>query len=128
MPKKQTIELSVGPTREILEDFARTFEKVKNGEYVNPRIGLNFESFNGLKRVLSILTRKRLELISAVRHQKPESIYKLSKILKRDLKSVNTDIEILKQSHLLELKQIQNGRKRTIPIVLFDKIEIKVKV
>jgi len=52
----------------------------------------------------------------------------LSKILKRDLKSINTDLKVLKDNDFVELKKAGNGRQRVIPVVEFDKIDIMVMV
>lgn len=125
--KSQTkiIKLDVSPTRQALNRFAAALEKARRGEKIEQQIGVSFESIGGLRNVL---TKRRLELISIVRRKKPQSIYELSKILNRDLKSVNTDLKVLKENDFIEFRKINHGRQRVVPVVEFDKIDISVKV
>ena len=119
------VKLNVMPTKEVLNQFAASFGKARRGEKTEPHIGVSFESIEGLRNVL---TKRRLELLSVIRHKKPQSIYELSKILKRDLKSVNTDLKILKENDFVEFKKLNDTRHRVVPVVGFDKIDIMVKV
>ncbi|MBI2542164.1 hypothetical protein HYV80_05635 [Candidatus Woesearchaeota archaeon] len=123
--KTKIIKLSVKSMREALTDFASALGKAGRGEKVDSQREISFESIEGLRNVL---TKRRLELLSAVKHQKPQSIYELSKLLNRDLKSVNTDLKVLKENDFIEFKKITEGRQRLIPVVEFDKIDIMVKV
>ena len=119
------IEVSVKPTKQVLKEFAETLRKVRKGQKVKRHVGISFESIDRLRNVL---TRKRLEIISIVRHQKPRSIYELSKLLDRDLKSVNVDLKVLKENNFIEFKKINHGRQRVIPTVNFNDINIRVEV
>ncbi|MAE43203.1 hypothetical protein CMO93_05505 [Candidatus Woesearchaeota archaeon] len=123
--KSKIVELTVRPTREVLKDFATTLRKVRKGQKVESRVGISFESIDGLRKVL---TRRRLELLSIVKREKPQSVYELSKFLKRDLKSVNTDLKVLEENDLIEFKRVNDGRQRLIPKVSFDNIKITVEV
>jgi len=123
--KAKIVEVTIRPTREVLKDFAATLGKVRKGQKVESRMGISFESIDGLRNVL---TRRRLELLSMVKHEKPQSIYELSKFLKRDLKSVNTDLKVLEENELIEFKKVSGGRQRLIPKVSFDNIKITVEV
>ena len=119
------IKVDISDTRKVLGKFASTLERAMKGKKVKSHAGISFESIDGLR---NLLTNKRLELISVVKRKKPKSIYELSKMLKRDLKSVNIDLKILKNNDFIEFKKVNEGRKRLIPIVEFDKIDIMVKV
>jgi len=125
MSGTKVIKLTVTPTREVLRQFATALGKSGRGEAVEEHSGISFESIEGLRNVL---TKRRLELLSVVRHKKPNSIYELSKILNRDLKSVNTDLKVLEENDFVELKKVNDRRQRVIPVVDFDKIEIRVRV
>lgn len=124
MSSTKVIKLNVMPTKEVLRQFATALAKARRGEKVE-HSGISFESIEGLRNVL---TKRRLELLSVIRHRKPNSVYELSKLLKRDMKSVNTDLKILEENDLVSLKKISNGRQRVIPVVEFDKINIMVRV
>lgn len=121
----KVIRLSVKPTKEVLNRFATTLGKLRKGQKVKTHVGISFESIEGLRNVL---TRRRLELLSMVKHKRPHSVYELSKLLNRDLKSVNTDLKVLREKDFIEFKKVNHGRQRVVPIVLFDKIDISVKV
>ena len=125
MSSIKVIKLIVTPTREVLRQFAAALAKSRRGEKPEEHAGVSFESIEGLRNVL---TKRRLELISVIRHKKPNSIYELSKLLNRDLKSVNTDLKVLKENDFVELRKSNNGRQRVVPVVEFDKIDIMVKV
>ncbi|MBI2655894.1 ArsR family transcriptional regulator [Candidatus Woesearchaeota archaeon] len=118
-------KLNIIPTKEVLRQFASALAKSRSGEKQEEHAGVSFESIEGLRNVL---TKRRLELISVIRHKKPNSIYELSKLLNRDLKSVNTDLKVLKENDFVELRKSSNGRQRVVPVVEFDKIEVMVRV
>ena len=124
MGNTKVIKLTVESTKEVLKKFATALAKSRKGE-IEEHSGISFESIESLR---NILTRRRLELLSAIRHRKPNSIYELSKILDRDIKSVNTDLKILKENDFVTFKRVNDGRQRVIPVVEFDKIDIMVKV
>lgn len=123
--ESKVIQLSVRPTKEVLDQFAAALGKARRGEKIELHAGISFQSIEGLRNVL---TRRRLELLSAVKHMKPQSVYELSKLLNRDLKSVNTDLKVLKANDFIEFRKVNHGRHRVIPVVEFDKIDIQVKV
>ena len=123
--ESKIIEIKIQPIKAALEDFARTLEKAGKGEKIKPRSIIGFESIDGLRNVL---TNRRMELLSAVKHKKPRSVYQLSKLLNRDIKSVNTDLKVLKESKFIEFQKVDEKRKRTVPIVNFDDIKITVTV
>ena len=121
----KTVKISVKPTQQALKEFATALGMARRGQEIKPYIGVGFESIGGLRNVL---TKRRLELLSIVKHKKPQSIYELSKLLNRDLKSVNTDLKVLKQNDFIDFKKVNHGRQRVVPVVEFDKIDIMVKV
>ena len=123
--ESKVIEFSIRPTKEILKDFAEVLGRSRRGQKIKPHVGISFESIDGLRNVL---TTRRLELLSIVKHRKPQSVYELSKLLKRDLKSVNTDLKVLKDNDFIELQKIDEGRHRSIPRVNFENIKITVNV
>ena len=125
MEKIKTVTLTVKPYRQVMNEFAETLGKAMRGEKIKPRREISFETLDVMR---TVLTKRRLELMSIIKHDKPESIYALSKLLKRDLKSVNTDLSIMKSNGFIELEKIKKGRHRTIPKVNFDNITITVDV
>ena len=125
MAPTKIIKLNVMPAKEVFNKFAVSLGKARRGERLELHSGISFESIEGLRKVL---TKRRLELLSVVRHKKPQSIYELSKILNRDLKSVNIDLKVLQEKDFVEFKKLNDARHRVVPVVGFDKIDIMVKV
>src|SRR3989339_1357958 len=120
----KVIKLTVKPAKEIIGEFATALERARHGGKTEHRVGISFESIDGLRNVL---TKRRLELLSVIKHKKPQSVYKLSKLLNRDLKSINTDLKVLKENDFVELRKVNEGRQRVVPVVEFDKIDIMVE-
>ena len=96
------IKIGIKSTEQALQEFAETFKKVQRGEKADKKEGVFFENISALR---AFITPKRIELIRAIHQQKPESAYELAKFVNRDLKSVMTDLMVLKSLGLLELKK-----------------------
>ena len=88
--KKVIVEIR--PLKETLKEFAEVFGKVKRNEEVTPKRGVGFSDVDSFRRFFS---KKRLELLSVIKHQKPKSVYELTKITNRDYKNVHDDVELL---------------------------------
>jgi len=74
------------------------------------------------------LTPKRLQLLRAIRHLKPKSIYELATHLKRTPENVNTDIRFLEGLGFIETHKVKDVREKIIPEVNFDRIAIEIAV
>ena len=66
---------------------------------VEPERHVGFESFAGFARTV---TPKRLELAKSLRKAGPLSVRALSVLLKRDYKSVHSDVQILLNAGLID--------------------------
>ncbi len=63
-----------------------------------------------------------------IKEQEPDSVYNLSKIVKRDIKNVNGDLQLLKDIGLVSITKARKGRERVIPRVNYDKIQLEIGV
>ena len=104
---------------------AEVFEKLRKGEHAAPSRTLGFPDIATFRK---FLTQKRIEMLHAIRNKQPNSLYELAKLLNRDLKSVNTDVALLKQLGLIQLKKQKHGRTRVIPRVLFDRMQVNIAI
>lgn len=85
--------------------------------------------FDGLSIVRKLLSNEKARLLHVIKKEKPGSIYKLAKILKRDFKSVSDDIKLLEKFGFLDLVAERTGkRERLRPILVVDSMHIYVKV
>jgi len=97
----------------------RSFQMIKRPKkiYAGTTI-LSFPDFETLGRVI---TGQRLELLMAIRKFKPKSIQDLARKVERDFKNVYTDVKLLAQFGLIELKGA-GPRKSALPIAKFKEL------
>jgi predicted transcriptional regulator len=70
-----------------------------------------------------VLTGGRLQILSAIKNCEPKSIQELSRIVKRDFKNVYTDVKLLVQYGMIELKE--SGPKRAaLPVAKYSEFLI----
>ena len=67
-----------------------------------------------------------LKLLRLIKAESPASVEALAEIAGRDLKSVNTDLKVLKELSLVSLNKKQQGKARVRPEVEFDKLNIEI--
>ena len=118
--KKVVIEIK--PLRESLKDFAETFGKLKRNEKVTYKSGIGFSDINSFRKFFS---KRRMELLSVIKHKKPESIYQLAKIVGREYKNVYDDVRLLEELGLItkENSQVNVGfTKLSVEVAVWDSI------
>ena len=123
--KVKNIKLGVRSLDTAVGDWAATFERARKGQKVARSQGIYFTSLEAMRK---ILTEKRLELLHTIKEKEPESVYELSKIVNRDIKNVNEDLELLKSIGLVNMTRVRRGRQRLIPRVNYDKIQLEIGV
>ena len=68
-------------------------------------------------------------LLNVIKNQKPNSLYQLAKILKRDFKSVINDIKLLERFGFIDMVSEKTGkRQRLRPVIVVDSIYINLKI
>ena len=122
MKTKQNKEfiIQVKSVKESLKDFADAYKKLQSGKQIKPVEKLTFANVDILRK---FMTNKRIELLKIIKNQKPSSIKELGKLTKRDYKSINTDLNILKKVDLVSMKKKDNKVK---PSVQYKEIDIKI--
>ena len=120
----KNIRVEIKSLKEVLGDAAKVMSKIKKGETIKPKRGLSFGSVESFRQ---FFTPKRLELLRVIKHRRPQSIYELAKLIKRDIKSVVVDIKILENYDLIDIKKIvvKNGYK-VKPIFDYDKLNVEI--
>ena len=104
-----------------LDDVAAKLDRGKR-----PR-RLRGEFFESLKAVRNVLTPKRLELWHIIRDKGPSSILELSRMAKRDFKSIHRDISVLVAAGIVELREGKGSRGNIQqPISLADTLLLEV--
>lgn len=117
--KKEFI-IQIKDLRSSLNDFAETYKKVKKGERIEPVEKLTFVDVDIFRK---FATNKRIELLRTIKKKKPESIKELERLTRRDYKSINIDIEVLKKLNLVEIKKENH---KSVPKINYDEINVKI--
>jgi len=111
--------LLVEPADEAFSRFASILKKPSKSKYK----GYTIISFPSFKILGQIMSGARLELLSVIKNEKPSSIQDLSRILGRDFKNVYTDVKLLSNFGLIELKET-GARKAAKPQAIFTEFLI----
>ncbi len=119
---KPTYIIQVKTIKESLRDFADAYKKLESGKKIKPVHKLTFPNIGVFRK---FMTKRRLELLRTIKNKKPSSIKELERLTKRDYKSVNTDLDILKKNGLIQLGKQNNKVK---PTVNYKEIDIKISL
>lgn len=85
--------------------------------------------FEGISALRKLLSNEKARILHIIKNKKPDSIYKLAKILKRDLKSVNNDVKLLERFGFIDMISEKTGkRERLRPVIVVDSIRINLNV
>ncbi|MFH1917327.1 MAG: hypothetical protein ABIJ21_08760 [Nanoarchaeota archaeon] len=113
--KKFVIEIK--PLEESLRDFAQAFGKTRK-DRLPESSGVSFSDIETFRKFFS---RRRLELLKAIRKENPKSIYQLAKQVDRGYKNVHDDINLFKELGLIKTTDKHINLQ-------FDTLFIKVEV
>ena len=117
--KTKIREVSIVGNEGAFSAFFKRFSGEKEQEY----------DFEGLSALRKLLSNQKSRLLHTIKTKKPDSIYGLAKMLKRDLKSVNNDIKLLERFGFIDMIAEKTGdRKRLRPVVVVDSININLKI
>ena len=123
--KVKRVKIGIKSVKKVLEDFVETGEAIERGERVKKEKGVYFENIEGFRKAL---TPKRLELLHLIKERHPESLQALARLAKRDMKSIVTDINILEELDLIDMKRKKEGRRESVPTVEYDRINLDIAV
>ena len=85
--------------------------------------------FSDIKFLRSILSNEKARILHVLKHKQPNSIYALSKILKRDFKSVREDLKVLERFGFIEFYLEKSGKRESLkPVLTIDKLQIEVNI
>ena len=114
----KTLTIQITSTSDAMKGFKDTFKALEAGRRVRRREGVYFTSIEAAR---NLLTPNRLALLRAIRTKRPGSIYALAKMLGRDLKNVQEDLQILDRSGLVRMtrRHGQGKRRVKVPQTLF---------
>jgi len=83
--------------------------------------------FSSLQEIRQLLNNNKAKILSIIKNNSPESIYKLAKLLGRNFKAVSKDIKLLEKYGFIELKHESKGRrKRLKPVLAIDALQLNI--
>jgi predicted transcriptional regulator len=125
--KVKNVTIGIKSIEEVLNDAKSVMKGLERGEKVRKRRpGIYFESLEIMRKAI---TAERVKILKVIKEKHPASIYKLAKLLNRNLKNVADDVHYLAELGLIELeKGKSNGREKIMPIVNYDKLLLEIPV
>ncbi len=85
--------------------------------------------FEGISTLRKLLSNEKARIMHVVKTKSPGSIYKLAKLLKRDFKSVISDVKLLEKFGFLDMAYEKTGnRARLKPFLAVDSLHVIFKV
>jgi predicted transcriptional regulator len=123
--KIKNVRLDIQSEDEFIIEAKSAMKAVAKGKTVTPQSVISFES---LKTMRKFITDERLRILKSIKKNKPESIYALAKLLRRDTKNVSDDVHYLAELGLIEIKKTKDGRQKTKPVVEYEKILVEIMV
>src|SRR5712691_11649141 len=122
----KTVSFSIRPLGDVMDDLTETFQAVRTGRKP-PRGPREEVGFTSIEAARNFLTRERLALLRTIRSRHPSSLYELAKIVDRDFKNVQEDIQILERHGLVQIAKEPRGRRKVkVPRVTFDEIALRI--
>ena len=123
--KIRKVRVGIKDLKTGLNEFVEIGKAVQEGKPVKKEKGVYFTSVEAFRKAI---TPKRLALLKTIKTEKPSSVRQLSKIAKRDIKNVSTDIKFLEQVGLVDIKRNDETKKEITPSVSYDKILFEIAV
>jgi predicted transcriptional regulator len=81
-------------------------------------------TFLSLEAVAKVLSQPRLEILAAILKDHPKSIYALAKLIDRDFKNVHSDVKLLADVGLIELRTSGKKRSAVMPVARYSGLEL----
>jgi predicted transcriptional regulator len=124
--KTRNLTIGIQPFEEGVREFIAAVESFQEGRpYTKKSPDVCFTSLDAVRNVL---TPKRLQLLRLIRELEPDSVYELARAAKRDLKNVSDDVALLARIELVSLSRSKTRRKRVIPRVGYDRLQLQIAI
>ena len=120
--KVKKIKVGIKSIEDVLEDTANVMKKLERGEKVKKETAIYFTSLEVFRKAL---TPKSLELLHIIKKEKPSSINELARVSGRNIKNVSDDLKFLEQAGFVV---IEAGKRTSMPVVKYDRINLEIAV
>jgi predicted transcriptional regulator len=119
------VRVEIKDIKTALDEFVETGKSLQKEKRAKKETGVYFTSVEAFRKVL---TQRRMEVLHAIRTERPSSIHELSRILKRDIKNVAMDVKYLTQVGFIEIRSSRTEARATAPFVNYEKIVFEISV
>ncbi len=123
--KIRKVKVGIKDLKIALNEFVQIGKAIEEGKPVKKEKGVYFTSVEAFRKAI---TPKRLELLNAIKKEKPSSVRQLSKIAERNVKNVSMDVKFLEQAGLVDIKRDDKPEKEITPSVSYDIILFEIAV
>ena len=127
--KVKTVHIKIQSEKDFEEKVKARLSKIDRGVFTAKAV--REISFTTLSAMRKTLTQKRLEVMHCIKHNHPKSKDELAGLLKRDIKNVRKDIQLLEQLDFIEVrkgKSKDSERQVAVPQVNFERINVDIAV
>ncbi len=122
--KVKRVKIGLRPPGTIFNEAVAVVNQIEAGRKVRPQ--RDWLYFSDVREMGKVLTPKRLELLTTIRHHRPESIRAVAVLTGRNVKNVADDIELLASLGLVELKEQRMLGKKKAPRVGYETLAVEV--
>jgi predicted transcriptional regulator len=122
--KIKRVKIGLRPPGTIFREAGQVIHRVEAGKRASPQRGWIY--FSDVRAMSKVLTRRRLEILKAVRDHRPESIRALAGLVERDVKNVADDLALLASLGLVEMEVKDRSAGRKAQRVDYETLTLEV--
>tara|TARA_Y100000310_G_scaffold259162_2_gene267777 strand:- start:11 stop:367 length:357 start_codon:yes stop_codon:yes gene_type:complete len=103
---------------------------VNKGGFVSKFVGgKKAHDFSDITLLRKLLSNEKARILYTLKFKKPQSIYRLAKILGRDFKSVREDVQLLVRFGFVEFHTSKTGKREALtPTLSVDEIKLVINI
>jgi len=116
--KLKRVRIIIQPLEGLKKEWKRALKGELKGSH--KRGVIIFPTVETLGKVLS---PARLEILTVILKERPKSIYALAKLVGRDFKNVHSDVRLLADVGLVELRS-SGKRDAVVPVALYSGLDL----
>lgn len=88
---------------------------------ITNRIFKDNTTLKEIENLKKLLSKEKIKILHAIKQKTPQSIYELSKLIKKDFKTTHEDIKFLNEYGIITLKKVKNGNRNSLAPTLNTK-------
>lgn len=120
LQRESTLVVTVSSSGEFHDDVRSAIQALEGGESVDSTPTISVGSYDEL---METLTPRVLDLIEAIRREKPGSINETARVVDRDVKNVHEELSRLAQLGIIYFEEEAQSKR---PVVWFDELVIEL--